>query len=118
MEVAKQDEAFAQLRIGASSCLVVSRLDKNADIGEFRKISAIIPGKAKQFYSLARYSDSLLKRQFVVGGFDSVPDKRSFINTFKLLYPEYLIQETSKILKFFCMTTVEAETECDWREYF
>lgn len=54
----------------------------------------------------------------LVGGFDSLADKRAFMNTFKLIYPDYWVQETSKIIKFFCLSPDPKDAECDWKEYF
>lgn len=116
--MSKQDDTLSNVRIAANQSLVVSRLDRNIDINEFKKLCTILPGKAKQFYNVAKYSDALFKKSVIVGGFDNLADKRSFLNVFKLVFPEYWIQETSKILKFFCLTNDESETDCDWKEYF
>lgn len=97
---------------------MISRLDENLELTEFKKLCAYLPGKAKTFLSLARYSDMLMKRQVLIGGFDNAADKKAFMNVFKMLYPEYWLQEVSKIVKFFCMSANPIHADCDWKEFF
>lgn len=40
------------------------------------------------------------------------------MNVFKLVYPEYWVQEISKIVKFFCMSPDGEESNLDWKDFF
>ncbi len=44
-------------------------------------------------------------------------DKRAFMNIFKLMYPEYWVQECSKLVKFFCISD-HPVTDIDWKDFF
>ena len=103
--------------MSAAHSFLVSRLDASLDLSEFKKICSLIPGKPKNFHRLSKYSEVLLKRQVLIGGFDSITDKKAFLNTFKMIYPDYWIQETSKIVKFFCLSNDPKDSDCDWKEF-
>lgn len=81
--------------------LIVSRLERELDVKEFTKLCSNI-GKPKEFFKLARYNE-LMKGQILIT-FDSISDKRYFINVFRIVYPDYITQELSKIVKFFCIS--------------
>jgi hypothetical protein len=40
------------------------------------------------------------------------------MNVFKMIFPDYWVQETSKIVKFFVISKDSAEADTDWKEYF
>ena len=104
IEVTKQDEALTTVRMNATQSLMISRMDRHVDPLEFKKLLPYLPGKPKTLFSLAKYSDHLLYRSLLVSGFDTPQDKRLFMHVFRMLYPDYWVQETSKILKFFILT--------------
>lgn len=39
------------------------------------------------------------------------------MNIFKLMFPDFWVQECSKFVKFFCITDSPV-TEIDWKDYF
>lgn len=117
VEPAKQRETLEAAIAAAPFGLLVSRMDRNVDPVELKKVCSLMPGKPKLFLSLARYSSTLLKRQVLIGGFDTIQDKRVFMNVFKMLFPEYLTQEVSKLIKVFCLRAPE-EIDCDWKDFF
>jgi hypothetical protein len=41
--------------------------------------------------------------------FDNLPEKRQFMNLFKMLYPDYWVQEIGKTVKFFIFSTDELD---------
>ncbi len=91
---------------------------------EFKKICDHIAGKPKTvagqvipYYSIAHYSDYVWNRQALLI-FDNLPEKRQFLNLFKLLYPDYWVQEISKTVKFFIMSTDEQDSQSNWKEFF
>lgn len=47
-----------------------------------------------------------------------MPEKRQFLNLYKLLYPEYWVQEIGKTVKFFIMAVEEQDAVCNWKELF
>jgi len=47
-----------------------------------------------------------------------LPEKRQFLNLYKLLYPEYWVQEIGKTVKFFIMAVEEQDAVCNWKELF
>ncbi len=54
----EQSEILSQIKINAPNFVLVSRLEKNLDMGEFKKVVSNI-GKPKVFYALARWSEIL-----------------------------------------------------------
>ena len=108
----------------AQTNLLVSRLDKNVDIMEFKKLCDHINGKPKvvagqpiPYYTLAHYSEYVWQRQALLL-FDNLPEKRQFLNLFKMLYPDYWVQEIGKTVKFFIMSTDEQDAQCNWKDLF
>ena len=95
--------------------VIVYRLEKNLDLSEFKKICANI-GKPKQFYSLARYSEQMGKQ--VIIGFDNPQDKKYFANLFRIVFPDFIIQEMSKVIKLFCMSMDANDSDLDWKDFF
>ena len=86
---------------------LVSRLDQRLDFNEFKKVCLMIPGRPKTFFSFAYYSQLVLKKQVLIGGFENPVDKRAFASAFRQLYPDYWLHEVSKIIKFFHVTALE-----------
>jgi len=93
---------------------LISRLEKDLDMKEFVKLCQNI-GKPKEFIKLARYTELMLGQVIVT--FDSVPDKRYFMNVFRIIFPDFLVQEVSKIIKAICVTAFEEEKEMDWKDF-
>ena len=53
------------LKIEANNYLIIHKLDRNLDFGEFKKIVSLI-GKPKYFQVIARYSE-FMQRQVIIG---------------------------------------------------
>ena len=68
--------------------------------------------------AIAKYSDIIFKKQAIVGGFSSLQEMRTFMNVFRLMYPEYWLHEFSKISKFFCISNDMSDSDCDWKDIF
>lgn len=68
---------------------------------EFTKLCSNI-GKPKEFYKLARFTE--LMRSQVIILFDSPQDKRYFMKVFGIVFPDFITQEISKIIKLFCIS--------------
>jgi len=62
---------LSTIKAQAANIIWVGGLERGVDINEIKKICNLIPGKAKLFSSIARYSDSLFGKQLLIGGFDS-----------------------------------------------
>lgn len=111
-------ETYEKAKKGADLSILINRLDKQFDIEEFKKICQHINGKPKNFFKIARANEvSVFGRQAVVGGFDSTQEKRSFLNLFKMLYPDYWAHEISRYIKFFIIT-LDQVPDLDWKEFF
>lgn len=91
---------MSQVKINSPNFLIVHRLPANLHFEEFKKVVSHI-GKPKSFVQLARTTETLLKSVLI--GFDSVQDKRYFMNVFKIVFPDFIVQELSKVLKIFVM---------------
>ncbi|CDW88387.1 UNKNOWN [Stylonychia lemnae] len=115
VEASQQADIFNHIKYKIDSILLLSRLDRELDMKEFAKLCSNV-GKPKEFFKLARYSE-LMKGQVLIT-FDSVQDKRYFMNVMRIVYPDFLSQELSKIVKFFCMSQFQEEKEIDWKDFF
>lgn len=41
------------------------------------------------------------------------------MNVFRLIFPDFIVQEMSKIIKVFCMTPdISPDTDLDWKDFF
>eukprot|EP00347_Sterkiella_histriomuscorum_P018016 403347107 len=115
VEPAQQRELMDHLNPKIDNTLLISRLERELDMKEFTKLCSNI-GKPKEFYKLARHTE-LMKAQVLIV-FDSVQDKRYFMNVFRIVYPDYIAQELSKIVKIFCISLFQEEMEIDWKDFF
>lgn len=89
-------------------------MEKDLDLKEFGRLCSNI-GKPKEFIKLARYTDQLLGQAIIQ--FDTPQDKRYFANVFRAVFPDYIVQEMSKILKIFVISINGEEKEMDWKDY-
>lgn len=89
------------LHAKSESSLLISRLEKDLDMKEFIKLCSNI-GKPKDFIKLARYTELMFGQVIVT--FDNVQDKRYFINVFRIVFPDFIVLEVSKIVKLFCIS--------------
>jgi len=107
IDQASHGETMLNLKATADSCLLVSRLEKDLEMKEFQLMCNHL-GKPKQFYKLARFSEVWLRQVLIA--FDNPQDKKHFLFVFRIVFPDFLVQELSKSVKAFCMTKDPADT--------
>jgi hypothetical protein len=49
---------------------------------------------------------------------ENLAEKRQFMNLYRMMFPDWWVQETGKIVKFFIMSTDENDVVTDWKELF